>query len=268
MIEQITLFDFEPANNNDNSHFIEETKSDKRSFAEETNVTLYKAEDKLTNKLYFGITDNFSSRVGNHMSGKHINKDFAEAILCRPEDFNFKEVSMFVDAGYCTRGTNSRSHAIESFAIALYDTLNEGYNRSYYFHHDFEDTVFWEGILTPELLPLYRNANLDKLNQNVKAFVFKPKSEKKRRKTRQDLVAKEIIRLRILELKDLNINMNKYTVELAGMCRSDLHRFLKGKLNFLSVKSSLRLVHLIEDTLGLAERFDFEAEYLKAKSRT
>lgn len=241
--------------------------TDKRSFAGETQVTLYKIEDRQTNMIYFGITNNFDKRIGDHKAGNHTNKDFVEAILNRPDDFDFSEFCVFTDFEYRLKGANSRSHAIESFAIALYNTLNVGYNRTCNFKHDFTDEKFWVDTLPPEILPLYRIADLEQLNRNLGINEHKPAPERKRRSfKKQNIVAKDILKKRILELKALDINMHKYVVKYAGVCRSDLHRFLNGNYNYISVKKALQLVYIIEERLNLVNRFDFEAEYLKAKS--
>lgn len=269
MIVQICLFESEEEIEETlNEEIRVEKKSDRRSYASETLVYLYKAEDKKENLLYFGITDNFDKRIGDHKSGKHFNKDFKSAYKDHPNEFEFSIVHSFVDHEYCSKGNISKSHAIESFAIAFYNTLGKGgYNRKYMFHHDFRDTEFWIKILPPAFLPTYLNANHEKLNGNVATYVKKPlKVTTKKSGRTQDIVAKKVIQHRLLELKDLDIKLGKYGKELAGINRSNLHKFINGDLKVLGVKRLLEFINAIEEFLGLKDCFDFKTAYLQALS--
>lgn len=266
MIDQIQLFSLEEVIE---KSYSEETKvdkkTDKRSFASEAVVYLYKIEDKKNNKVYIGITDNFDKRFGEHKAGNHVNKDFVAAYQDHAHAFEFSVICSFIDKEYCSKGNNSRSHAIESLAIALYNSLNSGYNRRYMFHHDFRDNAFWVEQSPPELLHQYLDANHDLLNGNVSAFVKKPPIESTRKSGKTyDIVAKKIIQKRLLELKALDIKFGKLGEQLVGIDRSNLHKFTTNDLTALGVKRSLKLIHAIEDFLGMKDHFDFESAYLVA----
>lgn len=240
-----------------------EVKIDKRSFAAETLVYLYKIEDKKDNLLYFGITDNYEKRIGDHKAGKHDNKDSNAAYKDHPEQFEYSLVCSFIDPEYCSKGNKSRSHAIEAFAMAFYDSLNKkhGFNRSYKFHHDFKDKEFWMNILPPELLPLYLNANHSKLNKNVYSYI---KRSKKKSGSTHEILAKTLIREQLLIFKNRDLKLGKYAEEFESISRSNLHRFLNEEYEYLSVERSLNLIKRIEEYLDIKNRFDFESKYMDA----
>lgn len=265
MISQISLF------TEDTELVVEDSnntsKPDKRSVASEASVSLYKAEDSLTKMLYFGISDKPDIRFGDHKAGRHANADFKKALLERPNDFVFSVVCTFDVPDYCSKGNKSSAHAVEAFAMAFYESVGvgNGYNRSYKFHHDFLDYAYWEIILPPELLPLYRNANHHKLNENVKPYIKKSKnSGSKKTQNGTDLVARKIIRDRLLLYKEKDIKIAKYAEKLAMIDRSCYSRFMDGD-TAVGVPRLLGLISLVEEHLGIADRFNFEKEYLKAK---
>lgn len=264
MVSQISLFtvDFELEVEEDSSTM---SKPDKRSVASEAVVSLYRAEDSLTHKSYFGISDKPDIRFGDHKAGRHANADFKKALLERPYDFIFSIVCTFVVPDYCSKGNKSTAHAIEAFAMAFYESLSKGYNRSYKFHHDFLDCVYWEAVLPPELLLLYRNANHHKLNENVKPYIKKAKKNgPKKTHNGTDLLARRIIRDHLLLYKEKDIKIAKYAETLAMIDRSCYSRFMDGD-TAVGVPRLLELISLVEEHLGIADRFDFEKEYLKAK---
>lgn len=242
-----------------------ECKADKRSVASEALVSLYRAEDIVSKKQYFGISDKPDIRIGDHKAGNHANAEFRNALLDRPNDFKFCIVCTFKVPNYCSKGNKSIAHAVEAFAMAFYNTLNDGYNRSYKFHHDFLDRSFWESILPPELQLLYRSADLNRLNENVKPYIKKPRNTESKKKHRDnDLVAKKLCRDRLLMYKAKDIKIAKYAKTLAKIDRSCYSRFMDGE-TALGVPRLLELISLVEEHLGLADRFDFEKEYLQAK---
>jgi hypothetical protein len=244
-------------------------KRDKRSFAFKSLVSLYRIENLVTTMSYFGISDNPDIRFGDHKAGRHANSDFRKALLERPQDFKFNIVCTFNVPDYCSKGNRSSAHAIESFAIAFYDTLNRGYNRSYKYHHDFCDRSHWEALLPPELLPLYKSANLERLNENVKPFIKKCNNYNTKRIYRNnDLVAKNLCRERLLMFKDMDIKLGKYAVTLANIDRSCYHRFMSGSQGALSLSNLLKFISAIEEHLGAADRFQLEKEYMEAKQLT
>jgi len=240
--------------------------SDKRSVESESLVSLYKAEDTKTNMIYFGISDRPDIRIGDHKAGRHANADFRKDLLERPQDIKFSIVCTFSVPDYCSKGNRSRAHAIESFSMAFYDTLNNGYNRSYKCHHDFCDRSHWEEILPPELLPLYKSANLERLNENVKPFIKKSNNLNTKRIYRNnDLVAKNLCRERLLKFKDMDIKLGKYAVTLGNIDRSCYHRFMSGSQGALSLANLLKFISAIEEHLGTSDRFQLKKEYMEAK---
>jgi len=266
MISQVSLFSLDDTIPQSQKETNVSFKNDKRSIASESVVSLYKVEDNKTNMIYFGISDKPDIRIGDHKAGRHANADFRKALLERPQDFKFSIVCTFDVPDYCSKGNRSSAHAIESFAMAFYDTLNSGYNRSYKCHHDFCDRSHWEAILPPELLPLYKCANLERLNENVKTFIKKSNNQNTKRIYRSnDLVAKNLCRERLLKFKDMDIKLGKYAVTLANIDRSCYHRFMNGSQGALSLVNLLQFISSIEEHLGIADRFQLEIEYMQAK---
>jgi len=266
MISQVSLFSLDYTIPQSQKEIIVSFKNDKRSVASESVVSLYKVEDTRTNMVYFGISDKPDIRIGDHKAGRHANALFRKSLLERPQDFKFSIVCTFSVPDYCSKGNKSRAHAIESFAMAFYDTLNSGYNRSYKFNHDFLDCDYWEEVLPLELLPLYKSANLVRLNDNVRPFIKKMNIEDSKKRHRDtDLVAKNLCRERLLKFKDMDIKLGKYAVTLANIDRSCYHRFMSGSQGALSLSNLLKFISAIEGHLGIADRFQLEKEYIQAK---
>jgi hypothetical protein len=266
MISQVSLFSLDCTIPQSQKETKISFKNDKRSIASESVVSLYKVEDTKTNMLYFGISDKPDIRIGDHKAGRHANSDFRKALLETPQDFKFSIVCTFNVPDYCSKGNKSSAHAIESFAMAFYDTLNSGYNRSYKYHHDFRDRSHWEALLPLELLPLYKSANLERLNDNVRPFIKKINIEDSKRRHRDtNFVAKNLCRERLLKFKDMDIKLGKYAVTLANIDRSCYHRFMSGSQGALSLDNLLKFISAIEEHLGIADRFQLEKEYMQAK---
>lgn len=88
--------------------------------------TIYKIQNKVTNKVYIGYTENFNSRMRQHKrkASKELNeksKLYSAMKKYGIENFEFTIIYQSKDRDYCKL-------VMENYFICMYDSYNTGYN--------------------------------------------------------------------------------------------------------------------------------------------
>lgn len=228
----------------------------------EAEVIAYVLMDTKTLKKYVGITIDPIVRTAMHSTGR-TNNALREIHKTRPEDVIVLRNYSIHDDSYCSNPEISKAHKAEAFLMAYYDSLRNGFNVKYDWHHDFEDTEFWLEQLDGEVLDLYLETDKDQLNNNVANFIPKRKQEYKPSSNRQIRIAKDLLRRELYKYYLMNVKYTLIIKESNIVDKSNVFRFLKGNDGSIGIEKLIQLIDYFENELGITNKFDFESELKK-----
>lgn len=234
----------------------EELKETHVSKGNQSLVFTYMLFDQKFNKYYIGISKEPYTRYQNYLSGRNSNAEFLHEVNTREEDFKFVIIDKFSVKNYNVKDIQSRAEIIESFLINYYDCMENGYNKTLFFHHDYTDKKFWRSVLTDKIFALYLSSNHDLLNlRSLKYRSGKNTTTIPSNSKPKDVAYKRWAIDYLNELEEKGISIYIYGKQLENLDRTNLFRLVK-KNSFSSIGSRRlhRFIRSLEEHLSLQKR--------------
>lgn len=264
MVTQFCLFpEVEKVFGEDVVKELEEINCDyrKRDNTVKASATAYVIIDKKYRKTYVGHSIEADKRIANHLAGK-TNGSFKQIAKTRPDDLAELCRFNFIDPAY-SHSSNSIARWVESFLIAYYDSIDNGYNTQYNYDHDFNDVEFWSEILPEVVLDMYYDSDHDQLNKNVEKHISQFRQVYRKSKDPVECAANDLLRNRLAYFHKMPIKYTSLIIMSGIVDVSNVYKFSKGNDGSVGIDKLVALIDYFEETLGITEKFNLHAELTK-----